>query len=64
MSKTRAETAQTEFRSAHLNTGKFNPHEPSKTDKYWLKVDDKSKETQPMRFGLRQRSENERLLGV
>ncbi|CAD8164265.1 unnamed protein product [Paramecium octaurelia] len=61
VAKNRAQTAQQEFRSAHLATGEFDPNLPTKNHEKWLKPKDLSKQSEPMRFGLSQRTEVERV---
>ncbi|CAD8077281.1 unnamed protein product [Paramecium sonneborni] len=58
--KIRAQTAQQEFRSGHLATGEFDPNIPTKNHEKWLKPKDLSKQGEPMRFGMGQRTEVEK----
>ncbi|CAD8202788.1 unnamed protein product [Paramecium pentaurelia] len=62
--KERARQTMLDFNQGHLATGEFNKDQPHKNHYKWLKVDDQSKQGNPMRFGKGERVETERVRGV
>ncbi|CAD8211828.1 unnamed protein product [Paramecium pentaurelia] len=50
-----------DFKQGHLETGEFNNNEPHKNHSKWLKMEDQSKQGNPMRFGKGDRIETERI---
>ncbi|CAD8064075.1 unnamed protein product [Paramecium primaurelia] len=61
LAKDRASTAQKEFFQSHLSTGEFEQNPPNKNYQRWLRPPDLTKQEKPLRFGLGERSEVQRL---
>ncbi|CAD8091047.1 unnamed protein product [Paramecium sonneborni] len=59
--KDRASTAQKQFNQNHLQTGEFAQNPPNKNYQLWLRPPDQSKQEKPLRFGIGERTEVQRL---